>query len=366
MTSCREATSIPQELIQLMSKDNVALFVGAGLSVGAGLPGWDALIRPLAERIGYAGDDLLKAAQYYENRNGRHALISYLRDRLDTTGIEPTGNHDLLTCLPVNIVFTTNFDDLLERAYRKAGRPVHLVVGATELPFWDESRVNLVKLHGTCDRPDSFIITERDYNTIYQINAPIVQQLNTLLATKTFLFLGYSVNDPDFNQVYDQLNIELGRHQRRPYLVTFDVDDFTAEDLQRRGYHVISLPGEGDRNAQLAEWLRALLDAVARPTPETMPHPSSDMPRPRPAPVLQQQPEPVSSTDLHSSLVKLLDLEELRTLCFYLGVDFDNLRGEGKAGKTRELIIYCQSHDLFNQLVENVRKMRPDIGELTD
>jgi hypothetical protein len=136
-------------------------------------------------------------------------------------------------------------------------------VGATELPYWDESKVNLIKLHGTHDRPASFIVTERDYHTIYRSNALVVQQLNALLATKTFLFIGYSVSDPDFNQIYDQLRVDLGRDQRRPYLVTFGVDAFTAEDLERRGYHVISLPGGEDRNVQLLEWLRALLGAVA-------------------------------------------------------------------------------------------------------
>ena len=288
----RSSIAIPQELSQQMSKGNVVLFVGAGLSIGAGLPDWDTLIRPLAERIGYKGDDQLKAAQFYENRYGRHALISYLRDKLDTTGIEPTENHDLLARLPIDTVFTTNFDDLLERAYRRAGRPVNLVVGATELPFWDESRINLVKLHGTYDRPDSFIITERDYNTIYRRNALIVQQLNTLLATKTFLFIGYSVSDPDFNQIYDQLSIDLGRHQRRPYLVTFDVDEFTMEDLERRGFHVVSLPGEGGRNARLAEWLRALLDAVAEPASEAVTAPPSAPPCPQPGPTVPQPSKP--------------------------------------------------------------------------
>ena len=113
---------------------------------------------------------MLKAAQYYENRLGRHALIAHLRDQLDTAGIEPSQNHDLITQLPINIVFTTNFDDLLERAYCRAGRAVNLVARTTELPFWDESRVNLVKLHGTYDRPDSFFITEQDYNIVYQKN----------------------------------------------------------------------------------------------------------------------------------------------------------------------------------------------------
>ena len=269
MASTRKVYSsvvIPQELSEEMRDGNVVLFIGAGLSIGAGLPGWGALICPLAERIGYEGDDLLKVAQYYENRLGRRALISYLRDWLDTIRIEPAENHDLLVRLPVNTVFTTNFDDLLERAYRKAGRPVNLVVGATDLSFWDESRVNLVKLHGTHDRPASFIITERDYNTIYRNNALLMQQLNAMLATRTFLFIGYSVSDPDFNQIYDQLSIDLGQHQRRPYLVTFDVDESVMDDLERRGYHVISLPDGGERNARLAEWLQALLGAITEPT----------------------------------------------------------------------------------------------------
>ena len=300
MTSPRgvhPSITIPQELSQQLSKGNVVLFVGAGLSIGAGLPDWDTLIRPLAERIGYEGDDLLKAAQFYQNRYGRHALISYLRDKLDTTGIEPTENHDLLVRLPIGTVFTTNFDDLLERAYRRAGRSVNLVVGATELPFWDESRVNLVKLHGTYDRPASIIITERDYNTIYRSNALIVQQLNALLATKTFLFVGYSMGDPDFNQIYDQLTIDLGQHQRRPYLVTFDVDEFTMDDLEQRGFQVISLSAEGDRNARLAEWLQALLGTVAEPTSEAVTASPSEPARLQPRPAVPQSLKRVHGVD---------------------------------------------------------------------
>jgi hypothetical protein len=335
--------AIPQELTQQMSKGNVVLFVGAGLSIGAGLPGWGALIRPLAERIGYTEDDLLKAAQFYENRNGRHALVSHLRDRLDTTGIEPTENHDLLARLPINIVFTTNFDDLLGRAYRKAGRSVNVVVGATELPFWDESRVNLVKLHGTCDRPDSFIITERDYNTIYRSNALIVQQLNALLATKTFLFIGYSVSDPDFNQIYDQLSIDLGRHQRRPYLVTFDVDEFKMEDLERRGYHVISLSGEGDRNAQLAEWLWALLDAVAGPTSEAVTPSLSAAPRPQSKPKVPQPSIPAkggSGMDYERGLNALKELAQgtdwYQDFTVHEAALRDNLRDERRYGPSEQ------------------------------
>ena len=231
------------ELSREIRNGDVTLFIGAGLSMGAGLPGWEKLIRPLAERIGYTGEDWLKAAQYYENEMGRHELISHLREQLDTTRIAPTKSHDLIARLPIRIVFTTNLDDLIERAYRDAEKRVNLVVGATELPFWDESSIKLVKLHGSIDRPETVIITEKDYNKIYRGKALLLQQLNVLLATKTFLFIGYSMNDPDFNQIYDQLSVDLGQYQRRPYLVTFGIDSLRAQDLERRGFNLVSLPG---------------------------------------------------------------------------------------------------------------------------
>jgi len=46
----------------------------------------------------------------------------------------------------------------------------------------------------------------------------------------------------------------------------------------------------------------------------------------------------LAMTELHRLLVRHFDLEELRTLAFDLGVDFDDLRGEGKSAKARELI----------------------------
>jgi len=101
-------STVSQELVEQFKKGNVALFIGAGLSIGAGLPGWADLISPLAKRIKYKGKNWLEAAQFYENRKSRNELIAYLRDRLDTTLIIPTENHRLLTKLPTNIVLTTN------------------------------------------------------------------------------------------------------------------------------------------------------------------------------------------------------------------------------------------------------------------
>ena len=124
------------DLKRSLATGNVCAFVGAGLSAGAGLPGWYDLIAELSARIGYelppakwaTGDALIDAAQAYVNRQGLHALISHLKDRLDTTGVQPTAAHRALARLPISLVFTANFDDLLERAFRDAGKRVEVVV----------------------------------------------------------------------------------------------------------------------------------------------------------------------------------------------------------------------------------------------
>jgi hypothetical protein len=56
-----------------------------------------------------------------------------------------------------------------------------------------------------------------------------------------------------------------------------------------------------------------------------------------------------------------LDLEELKTMCFDMKVDFDNLRGDGKAAKVRELILYLERHGQIENLNSEVGKARPDI-----
>jgi hypothetical protein len=60
-------------------------------------------------------------------------------------------------------------------------------------------------------------------------------------------------------------------------------------------------------------------------------------------------------------IIERLNLEDLRTLCFDLGVDFDSLRGEGKAAKVRELMLYLERRNDIQRLETWLRQTRPDI-----
>jgi formylglycine-generating enzyme required for sulfatase activity len=64
---------------------------------------------------------------------------------------------------------------------------------------------------------------------------------------------------------------------------------------------------------------------------------------------------------LFTILCNRFDLEDLRTLCFLLDVNYDSLRGEGQAARARELIRYAENRGLLPALVEEGRQLRSDI-----
>jgi hypothetical protein len=66
-----------------------------------------------------------------------------------------------------------------------------------------------------------------------------------------------------------------------------------------------------------------------------------------------------------ATLRKLLnthfDLEEIETLCFDLHIDFENLDGQSKQAKVRELVLYCERYRRIDELVATIRRLRPPL-----
>lgn len=68
----------------------------------------------------------------------------------------------------------------------------------------------------------------------------------------------------------------------------------------------------------------------------------------------------VNLSKLRQILTDYFDEGELRTLCFDLDADYDNLPGEGKANKAREIAAYFKRCGQLSDLVELGRQMRPN------
>lgn len=67
----------------------------------------------------------------------------------------------------------------------------------------------------------------------------------------------------------------------------------------------------------------------------------------------------INPTQLRTALSKLFSTGELRTLCFDLGIDYEDLEGAGKSGKALALVQYGQRHGRYDELVYRVQQLRP-------
>jgi len=64
---------------------------------------------------------------------------------------------------------------------------------------------------------------------------------------------------------------------------------------------------------------------------------------------------------LHRFIVEQFDLEELRTLCFELGVRFDDLGGEGLTARARELILHLGRRGQLDRLMAALEQHRSEL-----
>jgi formylglycine-generating enzyme required for sulfatase activity len=72
--------------------------------------------------------------------------------------------------------------------------------------------------------------------------------------------------------------------------------------------------------------------------------------------------EQLDRAKLRELITVCFDKEELRTLCFDLEVYYDDLRGEGRAGKARELVAYFERRGRISELVAYCRRLRPNFS----
>ena len=62
---------------------------------------------------------------------------------------------------------------------------------------------------------------------------------------------------------------------------------------------------------------------------------------------------------LRNILVTYFSDSDLRDVCFDLGIDYENLGGDEKAGNARELVAYCRRHNRLAELENICRRLRP-------
>jgi len=258
----------------------VMIFLGAGLSFGvarrlgratfetpppvaddARFPSWPMLVERMRERVAaesseeaeqrallrfFAEQDPLDGAQLFRLQVGEDDYRRFLEDQFQTRPEDAdrlTPAHEALVRLPVPTLFTTNYDRLIELAFARWTTP--LAVSSRPGEFLaQQARArerHLVKLHGSIERPETIVLTRDDYARARRERAEMFAHLAQQVRFATFIFVGFSLADPNFNLIRDDARMVMGEHLPPSYLVQQRTDSVTRRYLRALGVEVVEL-----------------------------------------------------------------------------------------------------------------------------
>lgn len=269
------------------AEERVDFLVGAGMSIPSGLPSGATLSRLLLrelfpdsarEKVSDAKIEELQncapleaiadAVQLASGRT-RDDLTKLLKSLYLTNAAPDQAHRDLVTLsmwegVPrLERIFTTNFDHLLEHAFDQRG--VEIAFHNTERMIGTirDGKVPIIHVHGTLDS-GQYQITEGDvFDTRFRLTDNILR--GAFSEADAFVFVGYSMTDPDFRRLYRSFRQDLedrrktqGAADRMTYAV-MPVSDPESYELARlvwqaRGAILIPLSA-GDFFARIKEIL---------------------------------------------------------------------------------------------------------------
>ena len=200
--------------VQSLVEGTAALFAGAGLSRPAGFVDWKGLMKDIAADLELDVDlesDLIAIAQYHVNKRRTRSTLNRKLIEEFTENVKFTENHALLANLPLRTVWTTNYDQLIERAFENAKKRCEVKFDAKNLAS-SKRRVDatIYKMHGDASSPDNAVLTKEDYEMYNVTRHAFTQILESDLISKTFLFLGFSFTDSNIDYILGRIRTLVG------------------------------------------------------------------------------------------------------------------------------------------------------------
>jgi hypothetical protein len=282
-----DASRLPDKLKQAYREKRCAVLVGAGASAGAGLPLWGGLLDQMireaeSHRVIHAD----KAAEYrvlLKDPSKFLMIAAGLKDDIRqyfdefvekvfmTPKPAPTEMHKALVKAELfQFVVTTNYDTIIERAYRAAGKD-----DVSICTFTDSGELQrrlskreffILKAHGDAAKlGNGIILTETDYREIIYKQRAYQSLLSAMFTMFTIVFVGASMTDPEVKMLLSFIADSFATSSGPSHFALMAEDDITSVERDRwfRDYNVQLIPvSKADGYAEVTEFLNVLHASV--------------------------------------------------------------------------------------------------------
>ncbi|WP_299845265.1 SIR2 family protein [uncultured Roseovarius sp.] len=267
MASQAQKDQLVRALSEELQEENLAVFLGAGMSVAAGFVNWAELLEPIAEELELDIEkeqaNLVSLAQFHYNKKGKNR--SKLNQLLVTNfcgKTEATANHQILARLPITTFWTTNYDKLIEKSLENAGKiPDVKFTKAHHLKTTPRRDAIVYKMHGDVEHPNEAVLTRLDYEKYHVEKQPFINALTGDITSKTFLFLGFSFSDPNIDYILSRVRIAYDENQRMHHCILRTVQLKDCKDQadfeyrkRKQEYFVQDLLGYGIQSLMIDEY----------------------------------------------------------------------------------------------------------------
>lgn len=197
----------------------LSLFLGAGVSVAAGVPDFVDLVRSASIDLGRPlhptdAAGAADAAAHLASDVGDEAFSSAIKRALGSTGTALL--HGLLASTRTPTVMTTNFDDLFERS-----ADITFAEARPDVLPWERERRTpwVLKMHGSVGRQGRLVITSEDLRDFNTAERPLASVVQAQMLLSDVLFVGYSLRDPNVRQLAMDVRDLLHRRGHRTQTV---------------------------------------------------------------------------------------------------------------------------------------------------
>lgn len=244
--------SIPLDLRQAMEAGECVLFLGAGIGhycfneEGNHAPDAMGLLTLLKEKFDINDDskDLTKVTDYIEYKHGRVELETCIRESL--SGYEPNETIKWLTSNNWKAIYTTNYDNYIQKAYNtnmETPQSYVTITATSEIKdYKSKFEVPIFHLHGSLfsSEKTNIIITERDYIKYKKQRMMLFELLKLHIATGCILYIGYSNNDSNWNKTIEEISEEFyPKSLPNSYRVSPETSNIEEEILKRKNVNTL-------------------------------------------------------------------------------------------------------------------------------